>query len=833
MTRALAILLASDSARELYARTERQAELPAPPNPTPSPAPVGASTPQIPLIVPTDFGGALDFNAVSYADTFSGQSAPTVALPKGLINQAGNQVTYELWFNAQTSGALLQMQLSGNGQTFDVPILAVDANGKLTGGLFDVDAGGQLAPGSSGPGSSPIMPTLPNPMTSPLTLNYVMNSASGDNPYTYTVIGPNNAMTSAATVLDQNWHHAALVVDGNSEQLYLDGLLVGAAQAADHYSLGFTDAQSNKYEPTGAGLLGGTVDPLAISAAADPPGIGYPAGFVGSLSELRIWSVARTAAQIDQAMDAPLALDPAPPGLIGYYDFSSSPLTPIQELNGPPLAQISVGAGGDVWAVDQTGTLQRWNGTAFQPITTPAPAKMVTVVPDLSAQGGSVAYVIDTSNNLYTVDSSGSVEQAPPRSAISGALLPGPSWIGVSNGGTPWMISEGKIYFQDANGFNQGGDWRQVDSLNSPTSVAPLGSNASFTYGNYEQWGSVQVSALAVDASNQLWISVQNGNYPPPFQPAQALQAGASGTPLSYPLSQVFTGQDGSVWAIDTQQNVYKMISVTPDGSTYDCSFQEIPQLHGTTSLAVGANGAIDSIMSSGTSEWVPSSPQQFANRLPGSPFGPATTDAGATGTGLSATYVVPAPSTIPADPFGDVPRLAGYQDFAPYLAIPYSNSVSTADLAAAPNQVEYQVTLAVGDTVTVEVPGVPDGPSIDGPLQVDFLGFTINPADGSHPVLATYAPLNHIKHDQALIDYINNNFAAALIAPASGTYLIRIAGPGAEQQCQLQRGDAIQRPPRQQQQPAGAHADADRPGRSGFGHGHLHRPRRAPRCPD
>ena len=56
--------------------------------------------------------------------------------------------------------------------------------------------------------------TLPNPMTSPLTLNYVMNSASGDNPYTYTVVGPNNAMTSTATVLDQNWHHAALVVGG-------------------------------------------------------------------------------------------------------------------------------------------------------------------------------------------------------------------------------------------------------------------------------------------------------------------------------------------------------------------------------------------------------------------------------------------------------------------------------------------------------------------------------------------------------------------------------------------------------------------------------------------
>jgi hypothetical protein len=229
------------------------------------------------MTIPTDFGGALDFNPVSYEDTFSGQPAPTVALPMGLVNQAGDpkqavgQATYELWFNAQTSGALLQMQLSGNGQTFDVPILAVDANGKLTGGLFDVDAGGRLAPGMAGPAPSSsttasttgasiaITPTLPNPLTSPLTLNYTVNSPSGDNPNTYQVVGPNNAMVSTATVVDQNWHHAALVVDGSNERLYLDGLLVGAAQAADHYSLGFTDAQNNQYAPTRAGFLGGTM----------------------------------------------------------------------------------------------------------------------------------------------------------------------------------------------------------------------------------------------------------------------------------------------------------------------------------------------------------------------------------------------------------------------------------------------------------------------------------------------------------------------------------------------------------------------------------------------
>ena len=93
----------------------------------------------------------------------------------------------------------------------------VDASGKLTPGMADPVPTSSTTTSTEHPIAIPA--TLPNPMTSPLTLNYVMNSASGDNPYTYTVVGPNNAMTSTATVLDQNWHHAALVVGGYALQV--------------------------------------------------------------------------------------------------------------------------------------------------------------------------------------------------------------------------------------------------------------------------------------------------------------------------------------------------------------------------------------------------------------------------------------------------------------------------------------------------------------------------------------------------------------------------------------------------------------------------------------
>src|SRR5262249_34480377 len=142
-------------------------------------------------------------------------------------------------------------------------------------------------------------------------------------------------------------------------------------------------------------------------------------------------------------------------------------------------------------------------------------------------------------------------------------------------------------------------------------------------------------------------------------------------------------------------------------------------------------------------------SQNSLANRAPNSPFGPATTDAEATGTGLSAAYVVAVPSTIPADPFDGVQRLPGYQNFAPYLARPYSNfAPKSVDLETAPNQLEYKVTLAVGDTVLVEIPGPQT--EIDGPFQVDFLGFTTNPANGSHPVMIRYPKLKQISGDES-----------------------------------------------------------------------------------
>ena len=133
-----------------FAASERQAELARSPPPIAPLRLIGGASPSA-LTVPTLFGGALTFNPVSYADTFSGQPAPTVALPERVDQPGRRSGDLRGLVQRPDERALLQMQLSGNGQTFNVPILAVDANGKLTGGVFDVNAGGQLTPGMASP----------------------------------------------------------------------------------------------------------------------------------------------------------------------------------------------------------------------------------------------------------------------------------------------------------------------------------------------------------------------------------------------------------------------------------------------------------------------------------------------------------------------------------------------------------------------------------------------------------------------------------------------------------------------------------------------------------
>jgi Ca2+-binding RTX toxin-like protein len=174
-----------------------------------------------------------------------------VQLPSSLV-QGGPARTIEAWFQTTGSGVILGYQNTAVGTTpsSHVPALYVGTDGKLRGELW----WGSVTP-----------------------------------------------LTSSSTVNDGRWHHAALVDNGSSQSLYLDGQLAGNRT-------GTVQTPSMSFNQIGTGYGSGW------------PGVSgswFP--FYGEIAEVRLWSVARAAEQILASKDVPLA--GTEPGLLSYYRF--------------------------------------------------------------------------------------------------------------------------------------------------------------------------------------------------------------------------------------------------------------------------------------------------------------------------------------------------------------------------------------------------------------------------------------------------------------------------------------------------------------------------------
>jgi fibronectin type 3 domain-containing protein len=128
---------------------------------------------------------------------------------------------------------------------------------------------------------------------------------------------------------DDEWHHVACVNDAGSQQLilYIDGV---------------------EESRVGTGALG------AIGNESDIFVGGFEDGtwFGGQLDELRVWNVARTAAELQAAATTPLAGDEG--GLVGYWDFDAFSGVSVTDYAG--VAQYGVLVGG-VYRTDKVAPL--------------------------------------------------------------------------------------------------------------------------------------------------------------------------------------------------------------------------------------------------------------------------------------------------------------------------------------------------------------------------------------------------------------------------------------------------------------------------------------------
>lgn len=126
-------------------------------------------------------------------------------------------------------------------------------------------------------------------------------------------VGLNHPITGTTVVTTGVWHHAAVTYDGTSWKLYLDGVQDGS----------LTVGQPPAFD---------TIQHAAIGAALDSTGTREGA-FFGEMDEVRIWSVARTGAEIAGTKDITI---PSATGLVARFGFD--------EGTGSTLTSTSTGA---------------------------------------------------------------------------------------------------------------------------------------------------------------------------------------------------------------------------------------------------------------------------------------------------------------------------------------------------------------------------------------------------------------------------------------------------------------------------------------------------------
>ena len=233
------------------------------------------------------FGNSLQFNQITYPDQLNSVAPPVLQI--SAFMPAPNTVTadgltLELWFKASSSGSLVSVPMSNGQAPVTAPLIYIDTNGLLRAGLFD---------------------------SSQITLYSGQNLIAQNNNGVINVGAP-NTLHSPLSVIDGEWHHAALVVQPGpkgTQSLYLDGRLAGSSTGNGSFGLSFVSSDGTTWDaqtPTGT-TLGGSITPEPIPAPTPFPSLAQ--GFCGCLNELRTWYGPRSVSGIQQLIDEPLALN--------------------------------------------------------------------------------------------------------------------------------------------------------------------------------------------------------------------------------------------------------------------------------------------------------------------------------------------------------------------------------------------------------------------------------------------------------------------------------------------------------------------------------------------
>src|ERR1044072_3744105 len=174
---------------------------------------------------PNPFGNSLQFIEVAYVDQLS-VLPPSLLVPgftPAPTTISCDGLPIELWFKAESPGSLVSVNMSNGQSTAIAPLIYIDTNGMLRAGLFD---------------------------STPVTLNAAQTLIAQTNTNGVINVGAPNNLNSPLSVVDSQWHHAALVVQpgaNGTQSLFLDGRLAASNTAFGSFGLTFVSSDGRTW----------------------------------------------------------------------------------------------------------------------------------------------------------------------------------------------------------------------------------------------------------------------------------------------------------------------------------------------------------------------------------------------------------------------------------------------------------------------------------------------------------------------------------------------------------------------------------------------------------
>src|SRR5439155_750496 len=215
-------------------------------------------------------------------------------------------------------------------------------------------------------------------------------------------------------VLDGNWHHVAFVRERASgrKRIYVDGVLdVESSAGVSTGDLSYPNGRPTSYPDS---------DPFLVFGAEKSGSLGtsiYPS-FNGWMDEIRVWSVARSAAEIDAARGQSVA--PTTPGLALYLRLEEGSGTALLDATGGNVATLFAGVPGNgEWSTDtpvvptptttSTSTSTTSTSTTSSSTTSTSSSSTTTAPPTTSSTTST-----STTSDATTSTTARSTPTAPP-----------------------------------------------------------------------------------------------------------------------------------------------------------------------------------------------------------------------------------------------------------------------------------------------------------------------------------------------------------------------------------------------------------------------------------